>query len=832
MKLKNILLLFICLSTVYAYSQKIIIKGTITDASTNEPIMYANVYVKGTAIGTMSDFSGNYTLEITRAADSLVVQSLGYATKTKKIEKTSVQRIDFQLSNSNVVLDEVVIRPSENPAFPILRSIWKTKRARNPEKLKTYRYDSYVKTTIALNNLSEKFKNRKSMRPFMAVFDSLKAKAGEDGKIVLPVLTSETVSDYYYQKFPKLEKEFVKATNSKSLINVSDILQPFLGSSQHKYNFYNNWVIIFDKPFASPISTLGRMYYRYYLMDSLLVDGDTAYLIKFKPKRKRDLAFTGKMWIDKHSLVLRRIKVSVSKKANLNFIEGIKIEQSLIFADSSVVFPIKNRVLVDAANFTPNYGVLAKFTLMYTHLKLNPELPAKTFNRTQEYAYDMNDKTDSYWNKQRDSLFGDSAICDQSYKAIETLKNVKSVKRMSNLIDFALEGYGGTKYFEFGHYMFFLGYNKDEGFRAQIGGRTTYAFSKRWMLKGHLAYGFFDEKFKYALQTEYFVSRKNWAKIGARYQYDVRKVGVDQKFIDDNPLLAFSLALSSQFGGTQYNALGDDYSLWFRTDLGKGFQQKILLQHYDFIPYSSFPFAYYGKHKKIYQSYTVSEISLETKFSRKERFIVRGNDRIGVGSRKGMVYTFKYTLGLKDVLNSTFDYHKFSLNMKRKVEMGSFGRLRFSMTANKVIGKVPPTLLNILQGNESFVASEKGYNKMKFFEFVANQSLELSLLNHFDGFWLNKIPLFRALKWRTIASFDMAWGSYGKRFSETMPEKDGKGRNTIVFKRLDPKTPYVEASVGIENIFKLFRIQLVRRFTYLEPKENPYAVMGAVYLSF
>ena len=813
-------------------AQTTIITGKITDASSNEPIMYCNVFFKDIGVGTTSNFDGVFRIETQNTQDSLVVQALGYKTRKKYVLKGKTQVINFQLEPSNISLEEIVIVPGENPAFRILRGVWKNKKAYNPDKIETYKYESYAKVEVALNNISNKFRENKAMKPYVAIFDSLQKKAGENGKIVLPMITSETVNDYYYQKLPKLEKEYTKAFKSKALINITDFLQPFLGTSQHKYNFYNNWITIFNKAFTSPLATTGRLYYRYYLIDSVKVDGVDCYLMQFKPKRKGDLAFNGKMWITKEGFILKKIKAEVGKSANFNFVDRFKIEQSLEFIDSTTVFPVKNRILVDASRFTSSYGILAKYNLAYQNIQLNPDLPSNIFTHKQEFAQDMNVQTEAYWDKKRLELVGDSTIADQSYMVIDSLSQSKSIKRVSNAIDFITEGYLPTKYFEFGHYMYFLGYNKDEGFRLQLGGRTTADFSRNWILTAHIAYGFGDKKPKYDLQIERFLSRKYWTKIGAQYKYDLDRVGVNSNYISQNPLMSFSLALSSQFGGTQYASLGEDFNLWVRSDLGRGFQGKINLRHYYFNPYNNYAFAYYDKNNQKQGNYILSDITTTIRYAKKEMFIHRNNDRVGVNGLKGNVYTFTYTAGLKDVIGSTFAYHKLSLNVRRKIKLGGFGRIQYSLTANKVFGLVPPTMLNILQGNESFFISFKGYNQMNFFEFVADQSAEVMVFHHFDGIILNKIPLLRALKWRLTSGFNGAWGTFQQKYEDMLPETDLQGRPISQFTRLKANMPYLEISAGIENIFKFFSVQYIRRLSYLNADINPNAIKFAVMIAF
>jgi hypothetical protein len=98
------------------------------------------------------------------------------------------------------------------------------------------------------------------------------------------------------------------------------------------------------------------------------------------------------------------------------------------------------------------------------------------------------------------------------------------------------------------------------------------------------------------------------------------------------------------------------------------------------------------------------------------------------------------------------------------------------------------------------------FNMMRYYEFGSDQFVSLSVFHHFEGLFFNKIPLLRKLKWREVVT---AKGVYGT--------VNAQNRKTLIFpatlSALD-KGPYVEASAGIENIFKIFRIDAFWRLTY------------------
>ena len=163
-------------------------------------------------------------------------------------------------------------------------------------------------------------------------------------------------------------------------------------------------------------------------------------------------------------------------------------------------------------------------------------------------------------------------------------------------------------------------------------------------------------------------------------------------------------------------------------------------------------------------------------------------------------------LGIKDILNSKYDYQKFALNVSDKLRLGAFGNTKVAAEYGKIFGKVPYPLLEMHPGNETYFYDNTAYNLMNYFEFISDEYVTFSASHHFDGFLLNKVPLFRKLKWRSVVN---AKGIVGK--------VSDKHEEILLFPfpgvNLERK-PYLEAGIGIENIFKIIRIDAIWRLTY------------------
>ncbi len=812
-------------------AQETVITGKITDANTNEPIPFANVYFKGTTKGTTTDFDGNYTTKTTNPPDSLVARVLGYFTKTKKIKKHQTQTLDFQLTPNSFSLNEVMIEAGENPSWRILREVWKRKDAYNMANLNALQYESYVNVDISIDNISEKFRNNRTMRPFTAIFDSLQKHAGEDGKVVLPFLVSESIADVYTLGNPIQYKEVIKANKlSGLLIDNPELFAQFLGSSFQKYNFYDNWLKIFNRSFISPIARGALGFYEVYIMDTVMIDGQSCFELKVKAKRKEDLAFTGKMWITDSTYALKRISVEIGKGANLNFIERYTIQQDYIQTDAGAYVPARTRVLVDVTEFTENsVGLIMKFNINNKNYITNKPKESKFYTYNLEIEQNSMDYDDKYWKKERLERANDSTVMERAYAAIDTIRESPRIKFWRVFINTAWEGYYKVGFFDVGHWITLYGHNKNEGSRFQLNLRTNPDFSKYWILQTHAAYGTYDQKWKYNFQVEHFLSRRTWTKIGIKRSFDVERLGIDPGFLEEHIFLNIMFSLSSQLGYLDKTSLNYTNRLWFETDLGKGLNHKITLETKDFNPQGDFIFGYYKPDGSVSSSYKLTTMSYSVRYAPRNIWLIKDNYRIGIEAKQGNVWTFKYTLGLKDVLGGDFNFHKFSLNLGRKWKLGAFGQLNYSITGTKVIGKVPYTLGAIFQGNETFFESERSYNMMNYVEFAADQAVEGMIMHHFQGLFFNRIPLFKRLKLREVVGANFVFSSLDKKnYFRDADNPNGlmpftyNSKPLTHFTVMDFKKPYIEAFWGIENLFKLIRITAYHRLTYLDEPNVPH----------
>ena len=810
------------------YTQKTVVSGKVTDANSGDPVPFANIVFKGTSIGTTTDFEGNYRLETLQPTDSLTASYIGYITKTKAVKKGVTQTINYQLEENVLSLQEVVFVAGENPAFEIMRKVVKNKDKNNKRSLEAYQYETYTKIEIDVDNISEKFRKRKIMKKITTVMDSVERIAGEDGKPVLPVFISESLSEYYYRNNPKLQHEKILKTKITGVgIEDGTLVSQFIGSSFQEYNFYQNWLNIVSKEFVSPIADGWRLYYEYDLTDSAYVGDDYCYRLDFFPKSEQDLAFKGTMWITKKEYALKQIDATVSSTANLNYVEKIKIQQELAPTAAGPWIPVKNRVLLDIGEVTKDMaGVLAKFYTSNKNVEVNMPQDLKFYAQPIEVAEDFKIGNDnSFWDSHRHEPLTPTEL--SVYKMIDTLKNIPVVKTYTEILKVAINGYKKVGKFDVGPYLSLYANNTVEGHRFQIGARTNIDFSNKYVFGGRIAYGTEDESFKYSGFAEMIVDRDRWTLLRAEYTKDIDQVGLSADDLLDN----YIFLAATKFGNLIRPYKYHQAKVSFQREVFKGLTQKASFQYRTFDPL--YNFAYYTDPEQtdspIASNFQTSEVVLETRFAKDEVFVQNDNERISLGTQKWPVVTLRYTRGLKGVLNSDFNYNKLGINIAKNMKMGFFGTSSFSITGEHIFETLPYPLLKAHIGNESIFYTSAAFNLMNFSEFASDSYAYLKYNHHFEGFLLNRIPLMKKLKWRLLATANVIYGELSDENRALIPEFTEDGAVVEPIGSFRKNEPYVEVGYGVENILKVLRVDFLHRLNYLD---NPDVDKFGVKISF
>lgn len=814
-KFIGLIIILLVFSVNFAKAQKTEISGKITEAGSNNPIPYVSIVFKGTFTGTMSDINGNYNLSSAKPASIIEFTAVGYNKQVFTIKPNQVNKLDVVMAEDIVSLAEVSVRPGENPAIPLFRKIVEHKKENNPSDFPSWQSKLYSKTEIDIKNVKETLRKKRLLKQFEFVFkyiDSLEV----EGKTFLPIFFTETVSNYYHSSLTNSNREEIIANKASGM--TSDMITQFTGKMYEGVNPYDNYIMVSDIGLVSPLNSLGLQFYHYYLRDSTLLNGRKIYEISFKPKLPQEPTFSGKFWVEDESFAVTKVEMQLSEKANINFLNNL--QYSIDYQKKDGRWVPRNELLITDLDIQKNkdsekMGFMGRKTNVYQDFIFEKSLPVIVKKKDEiVVSKDAIKKDELYWENNRpiELQKREAGI----YEMVDLVKTVPLYKTVVEYVYMFYYGYRDLGKVEVGPYYYLYSSNKVEGSRVRLGGRTTTKFNPNLRLNGYGAYGFRDEDFKYGGGFEYYFMKNPRAMIAFQGQHDYELLGKSSNALMEDNILTSVL---SKNPNTKLNMI-DRVQGTLDKEWGKGFsnQLSVTSTHIFSGPYVPFidPLG------NLVPSIRTGEIKLNSRYSPGTNFVQDGFERNNFGNYDP-VFNIGVTAGLKGFLGSDYEYLKLDLNFTDRVKLNPFGYVTFYIQAGKIWGNVPFPLMKIHEGNETYAFDLYAFNLMNYQEFVSDTYASLFLEHHFQGFFLNKIPLFRRLKWREVVGVRSLIGSY-----------DATQHTGLVFPAGMTglrSTPYTEFSAGIENIFKIIRVDAVWRYNYNEGQKAKLGIMFSLQLT-
>lgn len=838
--------LLICFaSTLQAQYTKV--TGTVTDSVTGEPLPFVNIAFKGKNIGTITDMNGYYELNSQWASNTIMASFVGYSPAEKAVTIGEKQQINFTLKPSIRELRTVEIkadkgkryRNKENPAVTLIRNVieHKDENRMTGELYDYFEYEKYEKDEYDLNNFTEEWTKRKSLQSFKVVFDYIDT-SDVNGKPYIPVLIKEKVSHVYFRKSPRVKREVVEAMKLSGFENsvFGDGVSQFLEKLTSQIDIYDNNINLLDKSFTSPISVIGPNVYRYYITDSSLVDGKRIYELAFMPRDPQTIAFTGKMLVGDSTgnYAIRDIELNVDKRININFLEGLKIEQQFEWKDQIGWVITQDRMTVDIQLAEKGLGVYNTKTISYTDFKLNIPREDELYSGVNIQVVQDSAKlrSDTYWDKARHQPLNRQE--QGIYEMADTIQNLPAFKTVTTIGEFLLSGYIKAGKVDLGPVTSALSYNDVEGIRLRVGGRTNLKFSENVRLTAYAAYGLNDELWKYSGIVDYYFSKIPLTKLHVSYTDDIYQPGFEVDWSDkDNIFLSFRRTPANNM------LYKKDARVYLQKEWFLGLVNTFQVNHKRISATSRNPFFENDPETPDIPStieineITSLEFTFETRFAIDEKYVQGRFNRSSIKTT-APVFNLNYTYAPGGV--SDYEFHKIYLGIEKRFKLGLFGFTDLEVEGAKLWGKVAYPLLIIHRGNETFSFDDRSYNLMNFLEFASDQAVGIMFTHHFNGVITSHVPLLDRLKLRAVASGKLLVRDIvGESIDQTDP-------SLIAFPErmsaLD-EGPYAEVSAGLENILKFFRLELVKRMTYLDNEGvnnlwgiKGLAVRGKIQLSF
>ncbi len=831
-----LLLIILGTGTSFVYSQRITsASGIVKDSITGEPLSYVSVIFENSTIGAMTDDFGKFSLQNNSGLTKLAISSLGYDTKVVTLQPDKKNDgLEILLASSSYQISEVVVKGKRerysrknNPAVDLIRNVIEHKDKNRIESKDMYQTETYEKLSIAFDNFNPDFEKNAVMRKLKFIKNYIDTSEF-NGKPILTVSVRETLSDVYYRKHPKATKTYVKGKRLQGIDESIDEggITSNLEEIFQSVNIFDNNINILLNRFVSPLSsTLAVSYYEYFIMDTLDINGDQCVDLAFVPVNSQSYGFTGRLYITLDgNYSLKKVLLNVPKKINLNFVDELRIEQEFKqLPDSTWV--------IDRENTYINFYIVKGSQQFYAHQlrtydKYNFEIANadSIFGQLGPLHFEQSAEArpDSFWinNRHIPLKEKESALDD----LLAELRKVPVFNVLIKTAEILISGYvptgrdRNTSKFDFGPMNTVLGSNKLEGFRVRIGGMTTANLSPHLFASGYLAYGMNDRKFKYNGTITYSFNEKKYHpgenpvnNLSINHEYDLYTPGQDFLFTSkDNIFVALKVGAPI----TKMNYIRKSV-LQYEKEWLNGLTVKTWYKHQNTEPTGTLNYILRDENHDLFRinDITTSELGLQLRFAPGERAYAgrAGKESIFNLSKDAPIFKLSHQLGV-NALGGEYRYNHTEASAEKRIWLSSFGHIDTQLKAGKIWDEVPFPLLIMPNTNQSITIQPEAFHLMNPMEFLVDEYVSLNMTYYLKGWILNRIPGINWFRLREVVSFN---GVYGNLSNKNNPVHSN---NLFLFpdgSQPMSNKPYMEVSVGLENIFKILRIDYYRRLNYL-----------------
>lgn len=827
-----ILLTLLCvLSPLHVLSQ---IKGKVVDAETGEPVPYANVYYqKQKTIGTNTSLNGRYTLQSPPASDTIVFSFVGYKTHKLYVERGARKTINVTLEDLGKELDEVLVKPKKqryrrknNPAVELMEKVIAAKENHDLKQNEFYRYDKYQRITFGFNNITQEFVDSGFLRHYPTLVKQVEFCPQTQTRI-LPMTYNETASEHIFRKNPETSRDFIRGTHSEGitdLLRTGEIGTVMLQRFFTDVNIYDNSINLLERYFTSPLSsTTAISFYQYFIMDTVMIDNDSCIELSYVPQNPQDFGFSGRLWIiNDGTYRVKRCLIHLPVRSSVNFISNLTIEQDFATLSNGQRILVKDNMIVEMGALKKFHNMFLKRTTSYTGFDFSPIPDEQFLEREQPREGTVVVEDDKFWQLHRtDSLTRSEATMPNMIRSIQ---NAKGYGWIMWIVRAFIENYvetappGKKNYVDFGPVNTIVSSNFIDKVRFRLSAQTTANLHPQLFLKGYVAYGIRDKKWKYLGEVEYSFLKKQYSQaefprnsITFSTRYDVMAPSDALLPTDkDNVFTSFKTQTVDQMAYFRH------YNLRYVYEFDNNFSITTQLRHLTQNPTGSL--FYRTLAGSMVDELTQSEATLSLRYAPGEKTIVTKQRRKAV-SHNYPVFTLLHTAGFKGILGGDYNSNYTEISASKRFWLNSYGRIDIYARAGAQWNRVPFPLLIMPAANNSYIIQRNMFNMINNMEFINDRFVSLDVQWDLSGKLLNRIPLIKRLKWREVIGFKALYGHLTDKNNPNMrPEANdlyefpSRNGNTTSF--VMGNTPYMELNVGLHNIFKILRVDYVRRLNY------------------
>ena len=824
--MKKIFLLFVfSFSFLVSFAQ---FYGQVIDGSNGEPIPFASVKIVGTSEGKATDIDGNFVLPIMPEHNKLEITYLGYKPVTVTVNKAQKEiHSTIKMYSDDIMLNEVVVKKRKikysrknNPAVELMRKVIANKRLSDIKEKDFYHFDKYEKQTFAYNDVEK---------------STIAEVCPETGKLIIPIMVTETQSEENYRKEPKATKTTVHAKRSdgfQSMLSSGEMLTTYVKDIFTDVDIYKDNIRLLQHPFISPISTSEAIaFYHFFIQDTIMVDNERCIDVAFLPNNTQDFGFAGHLYItDDSQNQVKKAMLNIPRNSGVNFVENLLVIQEFM------TLPTGERVLkVD--------DMIVELKGLYGAIKFQ----SQRYSQYSNYRFDPIEDKKAFKSPQIDRVMADAEFKDSTYWAsIRPIPLTNTESNLGKSVDKINEDLGGFWKFlltavvensieltkkpnkiDFIPLNAIISHNDIDGMRYQASLQTTGNLSPHLFVRGYGAYGAKDKKWKYKAEVEYSFNKKKYM----AHEFPRRSITATCMYDDMSPVDKFSGTtkdnMYSSFKTSKVDQMMyvNDLKLKLNYETNNYITWTASIDHSKLTPTGKLVYLRNGDFN--HSSYTVvphiktTDVKLGFRYAPRETFINSKQQRLRI-NKDAPIFTLEHTIGMDGFMGGQYNYNITEATIFKKFWLpGACGSIEAYLKGGVQWNKVPFPMLFTPQSNLSYFVQfdSWSFNMLRNMEFLNDRYASLFINWSFDGKILNRIPLLKKMKLREYIGFKMLFGHLSDKnnpFVRTddnnlfvFPTRDGHQTSFVMGNK-----PYMELSVGISNIFKVLTIQYVRRLSY------------------
>lgn len=831
---------FLTISILYlvaslaSYSQTRSAGGVVTDLTTAKPLEYISVYFKNTASGCITNYRGEFFVKDSSGADTLVVDAIGYEKIYIKLKAGQNTGMKIQMKPANIRLTEAVVRPKkeryrkkDNPAIELIRNVIANKDRNRIENYDYYKCDLYEKLTISLDDYNPDFEKKKKKLSYLRQYIDTSEITG---KPILTVSIRETMNEYYYRKSPKEEKTIRKAQQHIGLDKEFDHNGGLTVSLEQIFtgvNIFDNEIAFIANRFVSPISsTMATSYYKYYIMDTVRVDGIPCIDLAFVPYNSQSFGFTGRLYITNDgNFSVKKVQLNFPSSSNINWIDRLRIDQEFTQAEDGAWAIKREDSYVNLAIIEGTQGLFAHQTRYFDNYNTDTTVlagnPAYRIDGPLEILPDVKSYDSTYWDENRLTPLNrrEQAVPQASKEIAEK----SSVTTWMRVMDAFISEYiptsksKATSKFDFGPILSYAGHNYIEGLRLRLGGMTTANLSKRWFANGYLAYGLRDEKVKGSIELIHSFNKKHYHSgekplnnLSASFTYDI----FSPEVIGEQ----HGVLTSIKAGTVKKLQYIRKVNIRYEKQWTNSFTTRFWIENRKFTPATTddpgtlrYDMILADGGTVTVPNVTASEIGVQLRWAPGEKNFNAVSQMANM-DKDVPIFSLSHMAGIKGLFGGEYNYQHIEFEVFKRLRLSVAGFMDVKLSMGKIWGQVPYPLLIMPTANQSFVYKRETFHMMNALEFATDQYAQINMTWHMKGLIFNRIPLIKHLKLREIFVFNGLVGSLSDKNNPALchaglfrlPEGTGPMNGV----------PFLEVGAGIENIFQIFRVVYYYRITH------------------